>query len=518
MNKNIVRILALLLAALMLTVCFVGCQDNPDQGNEGGDVTDAPADDGTQGGSDSETQAPEQSLEDILGFEIPNLDKSFNILYQKGIEATVEDIIAESFDGDEVAIEVYERNILIEEKFGVTLNFVDSIDNWNTRAEDKKFIESAVQAGTNDYDLVAGSNVTMATMMYSGLFYNLCDVESIDFDHSWWMPDTVETYGIGNRVYGLLGDAMHSYYSQLNLIAVNKTLADSFGVEAAHGDFYKLAYDGKWTLDTYLTIGAAYGQDNGDGVMKATDDVFGSVVINVPSRNFLYSLGHEIITLNETEDGVVLPTALDEKTVTSYEKLYNAFPQTVGTGVSPNCISISTVETACKAFSENRILMMTSYFSYLGSEDIRNMNGEYMMMPMPKYDENQEDYITPFGTTASMLLIPLTAINEEQSGMVMEYMGYVGEKDIVPVYIGQTLKLKYANDDKVMEMVQYIIDRAAFTLTQATIWNCEVGGMFRNMYCFGSMNAVGSPNVSSFYGSYRRAWQKQLDNIISGIL
>ena len=102
------------------------------------------------------------------------------------------------------------------------------------------------------------------------------------------------------------------------------------------------------------------------------------------------------------------------------------------------------------------------------------------------------------------------------SGMVMEYMGYLGQQNLTPVYIEQTLKLKYASDPQVMEMVQYIIDRSAFTLTQALIWNCE-SGYFRNVYCFGALNSVGSPNIASYYKTYRRVWQKNLNDICASL-
>jgi len=511
MNKLTVRIIAMLMVLLMTIACFAACSDPVETPNEEETQGDGVADVTDEQGS--ETEAPEQPVEEILGFEIPELNKQFNIIYMKNMPKTVSDIIADSFDGDEVSVEVYERNLNIEESFQVKLNFIDSLGNWDTRSEDKRFMETAVQSGANDYDMMAGSNVASATMMYSGLFFNLCELDPINFDHSWWMNDIVGTYGIGEHVYGMMGEATHSFYSEITLMIVNTTLAENFGVQATHGDLYEMVYSGKWTLDKMLEIGGMYGEDNGDGNMILGDDVIGMVATSVPSRNFLYSLGLELITLNDTADGVVIPAALDEKTINSYEKLYAAFPQS-GVGSSANYASADYANTE---FSEDKVLMMNGYFSNLGTEQIRNMTSEYMIMPMPKYDEAQSDYVSPFGTTASMLLIPLTAAEPENTAMIIEYMGYLGEKNICPVYVEQTLKLKYATDPKVMEMVQFIIDRAAFTLTQAMIWNCEAGANFRNMYAFGELNTVGSPNVASFYSSYRRVWQKQLDNICKGL-
>ena len=116
-----------------------------------------------------------------------------------------------------------------------------------------------------------------------------------------------------------------------------------------------------------------------------------------------------------------------------------------------------------------------------------------------------------------MVMIPTTAADEDLSGMVFEYMGYLGQKDITPVYIEQTLKLKYAADPQVMEMVQYIVDRSSYTLTAVLIWNFEAGAQMRNMYAFGSLNIVGSPNITSTYSTYRRAWKKELTNLLGDL-
>ena len=244
MNKTMIRFITAMLVMVMALACFAGCQDPVDPVG-GEDTTDGAAAEVTDAPAGEETEAPELTLEEILGFEIPQLNSQFNILHMT--EGTLSQYIyADSFDGDEVAVEVYERNLTLEEDMKVELNFIDSLGDWGTRGNDKKFIETAVQSGANDYDLVFGTNVAMATMMYSGLFYNLCDVESINFDHTWWMPDTVETYGIGgDHIYGLMGDITHSYYGQLGFMALNTTLAENFGVEAQFGNLYDIVYNGK---------------------------------------------------------------------------------------------------------------------------------------------------------------------------------------------------------------------------------------------------------------------------------
>ena len=142
-------------------------------------------------------------------------------------------------------------------------------------------------------------------------------------------------------------------------------------------------------------------------------------------------------------------------------------------------------------------------------------------MPLPKYDESQDDYIVPLATTAGMAHIPLTAIDVEDSGKIMEYLAYYGGETIVQPYINNTLKLKYASDEKVVGMVEYILDRSAFTLTQVLLFNCSTSVtdatgtaktiQMSNMYAFGKLNAVESPSINSYYQANRSDWQGDLD-------
>lgn len=493
------KVLAALLAMLMLLPCIVGCAgDNPGSGDTttAADTTAAPDD-----------AAPETKLSDVLGFEFPSAaDRDFNILVCKGYSEP--DFCAEDFSGDAVSVEVYARNLEIQDKFGVTLNMIVQNGAWGKQGEFRSLIEKANEAGTYDYDMVAGLSVSMATMLYTGLWANLMDIESVDLSHSWWMKDTVETYGINNTVYGAMGDIAHTYYSSLAVIALNTSLAERFGLNV--DDLYKTVYDGNWTLDKMLEIGSAYGEENGDQVMTMGEDTFGLVARTVPSRLFMYGFDIELIQKNE--DGEVgLVSALEEKVINSYAKLYNAF----NNNVYPNISTEPQKANITSYFANDKILMYTAYFSDLGLETIRNMSSEYMLLPMPKYDTQQDHYITPIATEATMVLIPITAIDPEFSGQVMEYYGYLGQRDITPVYVENTLKIKYASDERMMEMVSYIMNTASFTMSQMLIWNCETPQL-RNMYAFGALNA-GTESLTSFWQSNQRSWSRQLEILLRDV-
>ena len=169
MNGIFRKVIAMLLAVLMLTVCFVSCNDTP---ASSGSETEAPA--ATEAPAGDATEAPaEIPISEILGFELEAQNKEVNFLYAKYTNVT-ECFWAESFDGDEVAVEVYERNLALEEDLGIKINWIESDKGtFADRGEFQKQIENVAQAGTKDYDLVAGMSVALSTMMFTGLFYDL---------------------------------------------------------------------------------------------------------------------------------------------------------------------------------------------------------------------------------------------------------------------------------------------------------------------------------------------------------
>ena len=162
------------------------------------------------------------------------------------------DIWNPTFASTYLTSEVYKRNLSVEENFKVEINLLPVTGSWEKRGEFKKLIENANKAGTNDYDMVANISVSLSTMLFSGLFIDLSELQKINLSHSWWMKDTVETYGINGSVFGLMGDIAHSYYSSLSIIALNTNLAEKYGVENTYGDLYSMVYSGNWTLDKML--------------------------------------------------------------------------------------------------------------------------------------------------------------------------------------------------------------------------------------------------------------------------
>lgn len=75
-------------------------------------------------------------------------------------------------------------------------------------------------------------------------------------------------------------------------------------------------------------------------------------------------------------------------------------------------------------------------------ERYRDTNVDYGIIPYPKYDEAQKEYLSLNWT--GLQCIPVSCKNIELAGMVAEELGYENKKSVLPTYFDQLLDGKIA--------------------------------------------------------------------------
>ena len=123
--KNIKRILALLLALIMIGSCFVACGDpveTPDDNDSNTDDGDEEGDDGTEEGDDTVVEQIKPDIPETYNFNEEEI--SFLYWYVEAWVDTVRycrDIYFESPLGEPIPDKVYYRNAEIEERYNVNI-------------------------------------------------------------------------------------------------------------------------------------------------------------------------------------------------------------------------------------------------------------------------------------------------------------------------------------------------------------------------------------------------------------
>jgi len=352
-------------------------------------------------------------------------------------------------DGDVINEAIYNRNLAVEEKLGIKYNPI-ALSTSTTEAGSK--FKNTVLSGDSAYDLNTGHQSVLSKMLFDGLYYNIADDEYISYDSPWWAYDYMKEFGIGeDRIYFLFGDITLGMLKSAGCVYVNKPLFEDYYIPT--DELYEMVFDGKWTLDQmYEYTSGAYTDLNGNGITDE-GDLYGMASTTGKSvEHFQYDAG--VRTTQRDSDGVPELILNNERTVAFAEKFYQLYHNNPGA-------KIFTVDSAINAeiremFKNNELMFNPNWFYTV--EYLRDMESDFGIIPYPKLDEMQEEYMTLVHNGTTMFTVPVTITNEkvEIIGAVLEEMAFEAYKNVTPAYFEVALKEKYSRDNTSSQMLDMI--------------------------------------------------------------
>ena len=426
---------------------------------------DQPVSSDSLGGEDT---APVDTDHDANGFLLDTIpaDTNFegatvNILIREAIANT--EFFVEEETGDIVDDALYERNATVEDRLGVTLNFIPQPGEWPEKDTFNGLIKNSVMAADGAYDLCAVLSNQLSTLTLDGLLTNLNSLEYLDFEKPWWAKGLLDELAVDDKLYFASGDASLGLINGMMCVFYNKQLCEDYSVP----DMYEIVNNGEWTIDKAVELTKDVYMDlNNDGA-KDTGDQLGFVM---GSYNQLYGFidSFNLQILERDEEGY------PSKFVFSSEKCINAVQKLVSLFKDNNAFGTLNVDGSdyMVVFSEGRALFCTGEFKDTSSyRDIDEF--DYGVIPMPKWDTAQEDYRTTARATYSSFCIPVTAIDPNMSAAVLECFASESYRKVSPAYFENALKIKYARDDESAQM--YDLIKSSITFSFATSFTMAIG-------------------------------------------
>ena len=429
--KHTKKILALLLALLMTVGVLMACANGNKPNTP---VTNAPSTGGTDTvpGSETETEADPTDLPDIK-FD----GQTITSISGGGWQFILEDS-EEPFDAAN-----YRAAANVAEKYGVVL--VSRIEEPTTMAT--RLAES-VMSGDFEYDFTLPHplyGVTEIIIQNCLVDYNT--LTYVDFEKPWWNKKAVEGLAIRDKIYYACSDINLVGSSNCCLELVNKKLLTDVGYDK---DLYQLTFDGLWTCDELLRITEMGASDlDGDQVMSPETDQFGYLNCSGMSMSRMLSMGQR--ATNRTSDGFLAVAVNDPHMVDVADKYYQmAFH--ANTYVADYSYSTVAGSVYYKIMQEGRAVVMDFE---LGLRNLmRALDYEYLILPLPKYDEKQDEYVEWVG--AGMIGVcavdrPLTCVD-----VFLEALAYECYQIVRPVYYDNILDQKVARDEESQQMLDMI--------------------------------------------------------------
>lgn len=299
-----------------------------------------------------------------------------------------------------------------------------------------------------------------------------------------------------DKVYFAFSDASLSLYKDLYVIFFNKTIVGDNNMS----DPYELVNDGKWTLDAFIGMGQIGSRDlNGDGEISVDDDQIAYVAKHAANRAFMTSTDTSVFVTGD--DGKPALNGVSERLVNVFDKMKPFLSNKTLTYVTtePDMLLLS------KPFAEGRALFLTNCI--VGVEAMRDMQDDYGIIPLPKYDEEQDGYRSQIATSSSALYLEKTAKDTVQLGTVMEALGFYSWQNVVPAYYETALNYKYARDKDVQQMLAIVRDNATTNIDfsyNVIFWTNDV------------INAAGEgKEIASWYAGIRKTVEKTLQKYLA---
>jgi hypothetical protein len=375
-------------------------------------------------------------------------------------DADYEEFFAAGENGEIVNDAIYKRNCNVEDRLDIQLTFTGTAGDTNNEAPFANFLSNSISAGEKVYDIVGAYSYTAGLCAVQNLYYDMTEVKYLDYEKPWWPSNLIEQSTINNKIYFISGDISANCIYAMYVIFFNKTLQTEFNIENP----YQYALDGKWTLDKMMELATGiYSDTNGNGT-KDVGDRAGLYAYTLHLDPFLW--GSDIFIIDSTEGKFELSEDyLGEKTYQLQQKLKNFFEKT------DDGIHHTIKADNHKYFGEGLALFIPERCHR--AIPYSEAGVDFGVLPVPKYDEAQQDYITIMGNTFSLYSMPADVVDPDLSAAVIECMASESYRTIVPALYERSFQYRYSKEEVSAQM--FDIAKGSVVFDMARIFSNSLG-------------------------------------------
>lgn len=443
------------------------------------------------GGKDTETQAATKTEEEsgsesaYANVEKTKYNREFAIVTRSGIE---DDFKVDKYTGEILDDSVYERNVTVSEDFGVTFTY-EVKDNYD---QVNQLLLTQASSNLDEYDLYIGQKQSYKSCVQGGYLYNLAEIDTLDLDGVYWDQAFNKAMNVEDKAFVATGDISPFSMRITSCLTFNKKMLNDRQIAYP----YALVDSGDWIMDAMLAMttdvtNKDLGEDNA---------VYGFTcwTMDVPFSLF-YGTGGMFVSLDE--DKLPQLTYQNGDIIDRYEKIYKLIVEQKAF----HATNTTDYNKVYELFIGGRAM-----FCDLSLSKIASTFGEmedYGIVPVPKYDKNQKEYLSFVNGAVSLTMISKAEKDPEFVGAIMEAMAAYNYDKVTPNMYESVVKLRAARDPDSPRMVDYILRYRIFDF--AYIADLDMSNLVQQQL------TAGNPAISSkLSAGNRRQAQNQLDRIV----
>jgi len=536
---KIKKLLALLLAALICFSSLVACTDTSDEVNEKEEdeeeenVDDGDEDDEDEDNKDDEDDRGDTSSHPSEPEKYPELNKFASADY-KGEDFTFlflqyslgskdyyggNYLDPDTFEGMTVEGAVHERNLAIEEKYNVNIN--QRIVDVN-RSDPITVLQTFAMSGDYSFDAIYGWGYKMGACIVENLLADIKTLPNVDLTQEYWSPSTMEDLTVNGKLYITISDISMNKLEWGSMLYFNKQIVEDYGLEAKIGNFYDLVNEGQWTLDKFLEAVTSVSTDVDSSGTIDNNDLYGLIDGDASGFGLGLACGVELTQKQESgdykvsyynTDSVGLAQKInavysDPRFVKNYEHL----------GVDASIPDgMDQWEYYRSFFSREHSLFCTGTANIVS--EFRGMEDPFGILPMPKKDENQKDYISTIDSNASLFAIPstyrqdVTTAGPERTGLILETLSFMSLYVVLPKYYETFLNNQRLDDENDRMMLEIVRNNARYIFSEMMGGDAlrEIGSNCQQMF-------MSPASATSLYRGKESIMNKALADFYADVL
>ncbi len=507
--KLYARIIALLCALMMLATVFVGCANTNIP-----DTTTASAQ--TQNPSDSEVTDPDADKYDKDGYWKDDLPEDLNykneivtILYWEDAERTEFDITEEETGIDMVKDAIYSRNVTTQARLGVTFEWIGEKGNSKERANFTNYVRNCYSGGTF-YDIIATYSRTAGMLLTNGFIQDLNAIENshINTAQPWWPASMLETCSIEDSLFFVSGDISTNVLHFMYAVYYNMEMLANLQLE----DPVQFVDNKTWTIDKLIEYTSDLYSDVDQSGDPTAGDQYGFCSQDYHLDAFYTGSNIKLLIPGDDNYLEISPDFFGQKTVDLVDKLGTWFK------AGDTCVKYGgwdvdydlPFEEGRALFCLNRVYMADSEYNK-GAGPLRNADWEYGILPVPLYDNSQENYVTVVGNPFTLWCVMQNAKDPSMSSAVIECLASEGYRKTSPALFENNMKYRYTPDTvgkgDSARMFDLIRETIAFDLGRIF---SDITGLMSEMP---SKTAAASISWSSVQAKYKNTLKRGLSDL-----
>lgn len=264
-----------------------------------------------------------------------------------------------------------------------------------------------------------------------------------------------------------------------------------------NGDIYQIVRDGDFTIDLYYEMCRQVSKPDENGALG----------INATYGNLSHAYGATVMmngcgvsTVKKDENGELYLNVMTESSVKAFDKVYELMSDTQNTtraelliGKSPTVSSQFGFAELEEMFVNGKGLFYNTTSTSVSILKSANLEFEFGVLPIPKYNKEQENYCCTVNRYQSTGLVIPTTVPEsrlDEVAFALQALGFYNA-DVIRAYYQTTLQLQAVQSDDDAEMLDIVYNNRFYDIGAIYEWD-KLVNLYGNVIANSAANTLAS--------------------------